>query len=89
MFLQGAFVGPGGRWRARLGPAKGIQIKFDTRDSSFRVLSGPSDGGLSALFFPTVGDKPLLSRDSHHARRYRGGLIARPFFHVSWPRRLS
>jgi len=49
--LQGAFAGPGGRWRARLGPVKGIQSKFDTRDSNFRVLSAPSDGGLSALFF--------------------------------------
>ena len=35
-------------------------------------------------FYPTVGDMPLLSRNSHHARRCRGGLIAHPFSHVSW-----
>jgi hypothetical protein len=54
-------------------------------------------------FCPTVGDMPLLSRNSHHARRQRGGLIAnptlpsnrarrfrtRPIFHVSRPQRLS
>ena len=54
-FLQGAFAGPGGRWRARLGLVQGIQITFDTRDSNFRVLSAPSNGGLSALFLPNRG----------------------------------
>ena len=71
-------------------PGQGIPGEFDTRDNSFRVLSLPSDGGLSALFLPNPGGLaplrpeqlpcPQTARRSH--RKYyfvrhspnRGGL---------------
>ena len=41
-------------------PGQGNLGIFDTRDSSFRVLSLPSNGGLSALFLPNRrGHAPL------------------------------
>ena len=51
---------PWGRRGGRCAPApptpgQGIHCDFDTRDSCFRVLSLPSDGGLSALFLPNPG----------------------------------
>ena len=57
-------------------PGQGIPGEFDTRDSSFRVLSLPSDGGLSALFLPNRGGYAPFGQNSYHARRQRGGLIA-------------
>ncbi len=52
-------LGPGAGGRALRArppaPGQGIHCNFDTRDNSFRVLSLPSDGGLSALFLPNRG----------------------------------
>jgi hypothetical protein len=51
----------GGRWRAHPRPqAKESSCSFDMRDSNFRVLSLPSNGGLSALLLPNRGGQAPL-----------------------------
>jgi hypothetical protein len=66
------------------GPAKESKVNLTHATVTFAFYRRHRMAECRRCFCPTVGDMPLLSRNSHHARRCRGGLIARPFFHVSW-----
>jgi hypothetical protein len=69
--------GGGGRWRARppRPPAKGSLVTLTRATIAFAFYRCHPMADCRHCFYPTVGDMPLLGRNSYHARRQRGGLI--------------
>ena len=78
--LQGALaLGPGGRALARpppRPPAKESIVTLTRATVAFAFYRCHPMADCRHCFYPTVGDMPLLGRNSYHARRHRGGLIA-------------
>ena len=80
-FLQGALAGDRGAGAARPPPGprpRNPIVTLTHATVTFAFYRHHPMADCRRCFCPTVGDMPLLSRNSYHARRCRGGLIANP-----------